>query len=141
MTNNGIAAYQWTQVQIPTNMGPQGPVVILQGSNTATPIFVAPILPYDITLAFSLKVMDSDGGAVSNNPTIVYVIVKHNPNNIGPTTPGTTIIQPQELKQQQSHPPIVPNNNSILPPLQTNHAPSASLPQTGLTTIHNQAVP
>jgi hypothetical protein len=99
MTNNGIAAYQWTQVQIPSNTGLQTPIIALQEANTATPTFVAPVLPYDITLALSLKVIDSDGGAVSSNPTIVYVMVKHNPNNIGPTgsnTPSTTIIQPQQ---------------------------------------------
>lgn len=80
-------------------------------------------------LAFSLRVTDSDGGAVSNNPSIVYVMVKHNPNNIGPTentgdssnTPGTTVIQPQQL-----HPPIVLNNNVInTPPLLSNSAPSS----------------
>jgi hypothetical protein len=64
--------------------------------------------------------MDSDGGAVSINPSIVYVIIKHNPNNICPTgssnTPGTTIIQPQAQQQQQpSHQPIIPNTNMISP--------------------------
>jgi hypothetical protein len=42
------------------------------------------------------RVLDRDGGAVSSNPTIVYVIVKHNPNiigTIGGNTPGTAIIQ------------------------------------------------
>jgi hypothetical protein len=52
--------------------------------------------------------MDSDAGAASLNPTIVYVMVKHYPNNIGTAgggTPGPTIIQPQQQHQQ-----IVPNN-------------------------------
>jgi hypothetical protein len=75
ITNNGITAYQWIQVQIPsTSTTPpavQSPVVLLQGANTATPTFVAPILPYDTMLAFSLKVMNSAGGAVNSNPTIV----------------------------------------------------------------------
>ena len=52
----------------------------LQRANTATPTFVAPMIPYDTMLAFGLKVLDSDGGAVSSNPTIVYVMVKHHPN-------------------------------------------------------------
>ena len=86
---NGIAAYQWTQVQIPSNIGVQhiydAPWYCKQGPNTATPTFVAPMLPYDIMLAFSMKVLDSDGGAVNSNPAIVYVMVKHNPNNIGTT--------------------------------------------------------
>lgn len=80
ITNNGIAAYQWTQVQIPTTStttpAVQSPVVMLQGANTGTPTFVAPVLPYDTMLAFSLKVMDSDGGSVSSNPAIVYVMIK-----------------------------------------------------------------
>ena len=101
---NGIAAYQWTQVQIPITSTTtiQSPVVMLQGSNTATPTFVAPVLPYDTMLAFSLKAMDSDGGSVSSNPAIVYVMIKHNPNNVGTTggnTPGTIIIQPQQQQQ------------------------------------------
>ena len=99
----------------------------IQGANTATPTFVAPILPYDTMLAFSLKVLDSDGGAVSTNPTIVYIMIKHNPNNIGATggnTPGTNIIQPQQPQQQPQ--PIVPNKNAISPPSQLNSAPSTS---------------
>ncbi len=128
--NNGILAYQRTQVQITSNsvVRPSVPSVVLQGANTATPTFVAPLLPYDTMLAFSLKVMDRDGGAVSGSPSIVYVMVKHNPNNIGITgasTPGTTIIQPQQQPQQQQQQPIVPNNNA---PSRLNSAPSTSLP-------------
>ena len=56
--------------------------VTLIGANTATPTFGAPLLPNGNTamLIFSLRVMDSDGGAVSSNPALVYVILK--PNNI-----------------------------------------------------------
>lgn len=111
--NNGIVAYQWTQIQFPSNPGVQTPVVILQGANTATPTFVAPILPYDTMLAFSLRVMDSDGGALSTNPAIVYVTVKHNPglnNNpqfgAGNAAPGNTINQPQQQHEQSITPPI-----------------------------------
>ena len=136
ITNNGIAAYQWTQVQIPTTSSTtpavQSPVVMLQGANTGTPTFVASVLPYDTMLAFSLKVMDSDGGSVSTNPAIVYVMIKHNPNNIGTTggnTPGTIIIQPQQQQQQQQQQqPIVPNNNA---PSQPNSPPTSSPPQIG----------
>ena len=136
ITNNGIAAYQWTQVQIPTTStttpAVQSPVVMLQGANTGTPTFVAPVLPYDTMLAFSLKVMDSDGGSVSSNPAIAYVMIKHNPNNIGTTggnTPGTIIIQPQQQQQ-----PIVPNNNA---PSQPNSPPTSSPPQIGSPHLQN----
>ena len=47
-----------------------------------------------------------------SNPAVVYVTVKHNPNDIGTiggNTPRTNIIPPQ---QQQ---PIVPNSNAISP--------------------------
>ncbi len=139
---NGIAAYQWTQVQIPNTStstpAVKSPVVILQGANSATPTFVAPILPYDTMLAFSLKVLDSDGGAVNSNPTIVYIMIKHNPNNIGAiggNTPGTTIHQPQQQQQ-----PIVPNNNALSPPSQPNSAPSTS-PQIRSPNTQNTAPP
>ena len=112
---------------------------MLQGPNTATPAFVAPILPSDTMLAFSLKVIDSDGGAASSNPSIVYVMVKHNPNNIGTTggnTPGTTILQPQHQQPQQ---PIVPNNNAMPP--QPNSVPSTSLSQLGSPNTQNTVPP
>ena len=125
INNHGIAAYQWTQIPTPTpttTSGVQTPAVITpQGANTPTPTFVAPILPYDTILAFSLKVMDSDGGAVNSNPAIVYVYVRHNPNNNGPTTGGSsgntagTIVNPQEQQQ-----PLVPNNNLAPAPSQRN---------------------
>jgi len=101
-----------------SNIGVQTSVVpvTLQRANTATPIFVTPMVPYDITLAFSVKVLDSDGGAVNSNPAIVYVMVKHNPNNIGTTggnVPGITAIQPQQ--QQQQLQPIVPIKMQSVP--------------------------
>jgi hypothetical protein len=53
---------------------------------------------------------------------------------------ATTIMQ---LQKQQLHQPVIPNNNSISPSsLPSNwNGPSSSLPQTGLSAIHNQAVP
>jgi hypothetical protein len=86
-----IAAYKWTQL-------PNGIPVTLTGANTATPTFTAPVVPKDTVLAFSLRVVEDHGG-VNANPAVVYVMVKHIPNNIGTTggiTPGTTIIQPQQ---------------------------------------------
>ena len=71
------------------------------------------MVPTDTVLAFSLRVLDNHG-AVSTNPSVVYVTVKHNPNNIGTTggnTPGTNIIQPQQQQQ-----PIIPNSNPIRTP-------------------------
>jgi chitinase len=74
-----IIAYQWTQ--IPNN----GAVpVTLLGSNTATPIFRAPVVPTDTILMFSLRVVDSDGGTISTNPTIAYVLVRHDLNTAIP---------------------------------------------------------
>jgi len=123
--NRGIAAYQWTQ--IPATPGAQISAVVLQGANTATPTFVSPVLPYDTILAFSLKAIDSDGGAASNNPAVVYVYVKHNPNNI-PTTGGNTLGTTGNPQEQQ---PLVPNNNNLVTtaPTQTN-LPSATFPPT-----------
>ncbi len=70
-------------------------------------------------------------GVVSNNPAVVYAMVKHN-RNIGPSgssnIPSAIITQPQ---LQQLHQPIIPNNNAISP------LPSSSLPQTGLPAIRN----
>jgi K319-like protein/Big-like domain-containing protein/NHL repeat-containing protein/6-bladed beta-propeller protein len=119
----GIAAYQWTQ--LPTNGGV--PVALI-GGDTATPYFIAPKLPYDnAILAFSLRVMDNHG-VVSNNPAVVYVMVKHIPSlniitngpfNGGSITPGvTTLIPPtQHQQQQQPYQPIVPNTPNIVYPL------------------------
>ncbi|PWU81272.1 MAG: hypothetical protein DLM72_07765 [Candidatus Nitrosopolaris wilkensis] len=106
-----VVTYQWTQL-------PTGVAVILTGSNTATPTFTAPVVYTDTVLAFSLRVLDNHG-ALSTNPAVVFVMVKHNPTN-GGNVPGTTIIQPHQ--QQQA---IVPNNNAISRP---------SLPQIGSPT-------
>jgi hypothetical protein len=105
-TGGVVVGYQWTQ------LATVGVPVLLVGANTATPTFTVPMVPTDTVLAFSLRVLD-DHGAVSTNPVVVYVMVKHNPNNIGTIgggTPGTTAIQPQQQQQ-----PIVPNNNEISP--------------------------
>jgi hypothetical protein len=99
--------------------------VKLTGANTATPTLTTPIVPTDTALAFSLRVLDNHG-AISTNPSVVYVTVKHNPNNIGTiggNTPGTSVIQPQ---QQQ---PIVPNNNEISPHSQPNSPFTSPPPQ------------
>jgi hypothetical protein len=104
-TGGVVVGYQWTQLA-------GGVPVILTGANTATPTLTTPIVPSDTVLAFSLRVMDNHG-ALSTNPAVVYVMVKHNPNNVGTTggnTPGTTVIQPPQ--QQQS---IAPNNIEISP--------------------------
>jgi hypothetical protein len=129
INNYGIAAYQWTQIPTTTTSGVQTPAVILQGANTATPTFVAPILPYDTILAFSLKVIDSDGRTISSNPAIVNVYVKHNPNNNSPTTggsnsntPGTAVNQQQQL--------VSPNNNLVPYPSQPSAFPTLP-PQIG----------
>jgi hypothetical protein len=95
--------------------------VILIGANTATPYFIAPKLPYDNTiLVFRLRVMDNHG-AVSIDPAIVYVMVKHNNPNTGPTT-SPNANQPQ----QQPFQSIVPNK--VLPtPSQPNVSPSPQI--------------
>ena len=113
-------------------MQTSGTPVSLNGANTATQAFTAPVVATDTVLAFSLRVVDNHG-AVSTNPAVVYVMVKQNPNVIsnsgatGGITPGTTIIQPQQQQQ-----PIVPNNNAINPPSQLK-----SFPQKGSPTSQN----
>jgi hypothetical protein len=105
-TGGIVVGYRWTQ------LATTGVPVLLVGANTASPTFAVPMVPTDTVLAFSLRVMDNHG-AISTNPAVVYVKVKHSPNNIGTiggNTPGTTVIQPQ--RQQQ---PISPNNNEISP--------------------------
>jgi hypothetical protein len=82
-----ILAYSWTQLP-----SAAGVPVTLSGSNTATPTFRATLLPNEntATLIFSLRVMDSDGGAVSTNPALVYVFVKHNSAVIASGSGGTS---------------------------------------------------
>ena len=77
-------------------------------------------------LIFSLRVMDSAGGAVSTNPSLVYVILK--PNNItgtpasgiGSTVPGINQQNPPIPPNpgiNQQNPPIPPNpGNAIFAP-------------------------
>jgi hypothetical protein len=92
-----VVEYQWTQLST-------GVPVILTGANTATPTFAVPMVPTDTVLAFSLRVLDNHGG-VSTNPAVVYVMVKHNLNNIGTAggnTPRSTVIQPQQQSNQVS---------------------------------------
>jgi hypothetical protein len=130
--NHGIAGYQWIQIPATYSGAQTSVVVTLQGANTPTPTFVAPILPYDTILAFSLRVVDTDGGAVSGNPAIVYVYVKHNPipNNNNPSIGGGSgsnvpgnIINPQQQQQ-----PLVPNNNNNFVPAAPSQ-PTSSPPQ------------
>ena len=118
-----LVAYSWTQV--PSSGGV--PVTLI-GANTATPTFSAPLLPSGNTamLIFSLRVMDSDGGAVSSNPSLVYVILK--PNNItgtpasgvGGTVPGINQQNPQipptpGINQQNPQIPPTPGINQQNP--------------------------
>jgi peptidoglycan/xylan/chitin deacetylase (PgdA/CDA1 family) len=122
--NRMIIAYQWTQV-------PVGLPVNITGANTPTPMFKAPMLPYDTTLAFSLRVMSNDG-MISSNPAIVYVMVKHYTGastaigNGGttiqqqPTTPKQQPLSP--FQQQQSLPPI--QQQQIIPSPQQQQQPS-----------------
>ena len=71
--NNGGSIVGYQGVQMPTT---DGVPVTLTGINTASPYFIAPKVPFDKTiLAFSLRVLDNHG-AVSTNPTVVYVMVK-----------------------------------------------------------------
>jgi hypothetical protein len=117
-TGGVVVGYQWTQLAI------TGVPVLLVGANTATPTFSVPMVPTDTVLAFSLRVLDNHG-SVSTNPSVVYVSVKHNPNNIGTiggNTPRTSVIPPQQQQQLQ---PIVPNNNEISTHSQPN-SPSTS---------------
>jgi hypothetical protein len=53
-----------------------GVPVTLSGANTPTPTFIAPIVPKDTVLGFSLKVMD-DHGSISTNPAVAYIMIKH----------------------------------------------------------------
>ena len=104
-----MVAYSWTQV--PSSAGV--PVTLI-GANTATPTFTAPLLPNGNTamLIFSLRVMDSDGGAVSTNQALVYVILK--PNNITGSSSG---IGSMVSGINQQPPPITPKSgNTIFTP-------------------------
>jgi hypothetical protein len=102
-TGGVVVAYQWTQLTT-------GVHVILTGANTATPTLTTPIVPSDTVLAFGLRVQDNHG-AVSNNPVVVYVMIKHNSSNIPASS--NSINQLQKQKQQQlplptPHSPNIP---------------------------------
>jgi hypothetical protein len=125
--NKMIVAYQWIQL-------PVGVPVNITGANTPTPTFTAPMLPYDTTLAFSLRVMSNDG-LVSSNQAVAYVMVKHYSatNNIGSSS---GVQQPQQQQQlssqvQQQQQPIVPSQpqQSAVPPIQQQLIPSPSQQQ------------
>ena len=90
-----------------------GVPVTLIGANTATPTFSAPLLPNGNTamLIFSLRVMDSDGGAVSTN-SLVYVILK--PNNITGSSSG--IGSTVSGINQQPPPITLKSGNTIFTP-------------------------
>src|SRR5207249_4687251 len=105
---NKVVAYQWTQL-------PTGVPVTLVGANTATPTFTASVVNTGTVLGLSLRVMDNHG-AISTNPAIVYVMVKHSPN-IGPTTGSSNAPSSNANKPQQQHPlqSIVPNNLQPIP--------------------------
>ena len=81
----------------------------MAGANTPTPIFTAPMLPYDTTLAFSLQVMSNDG-QVSSNRAIAYVEVKQYSGSGG--------IPQQQLPQQQPQQQLPPVQQQIMPPQQ-----------------------
>jgi hypothetical protein len=104
-----IVAYSWTQVP---NSG--GVPVTLIGANTASPTFRAPLLPNENTvmLVFSLRVMESDGGAVSSNPATVYVFVKNNIATSPASVAGSTIVAPA----QHTIPTLPNSGNSIFTP-------------------------
>jgi len=124
--NKMIIAYQWVQL-------PVGVPVNMTGPNTPTPTFTAPTLPYDTTLAFSLRVMSNDG-LVSSNQAVVYVMIKHYSatNNIGSSS-GVQQPQQQPLPSQvqQQQQPIVPSQpqQSAVPPIQQQIIPSPSQQQ------------
>jgi hypothetical protein len=95
--NRAIIAYQWTQLPI-------GIPVNITGANTPTPRFTAPMLPYDTTLAFSLRVVSNDG-MVSSNSAVVYVMVKH---YSGANSISSSGIQQQMIPPQQQQPQSFP---------------------------------
>jgi hypothetical protein len=105
-----VVAYSWTQV--PSSAGVP---VTLVGANTATPTFRAPLLPNGnpALLIFSLRVMDSDGGAVSSNQALVYVMLKHN-NITG--APASGVGSPVSGINQQAPPIISKAGNAIFAP-------------------------
>jgi hypothetical protein len=107
----GIVGYQWTQLAT-------GIPVTLTGPNTATPAFTDPVVPTDNTvLAFSLRVIDNHG-AVSTNPTVVYIMVKHNNVATSTATAGAGSSIGSIINNQQTPPPLTTPNtgNTIFVP-------------------------
>jgi len=90
-TGSVLVAYQWTQLTT-------GIPVVLTGANTATPTLTTPIVPSDTVLAFALRVQDNHG-AVSTNPTVVYVMIKHNSSNIPASSNSMNQLQKQQPQQ------------------------------------------
>ncbi len=110
-TGGIIVAYQWTQLAT-------GVPVILTGANTATPTLTTPIVPSDTVLAFSLRIMDNQG-AISSNPSIVYVMVKHHiAGGTAGSVPTTGLGANQQ--QQQPLPSHLPQPSIITIPSQPN---------------------
>jgi hypothetical protein len=103
-----ILGYSWTQL---ASNG--GVTVPLAAAGTATPTFTAPLLPdgKPVMLIFSLRVIDSDGGAVSSNPALAYIVVKPEAAN----GPSSNSGGPGGINQQTI--PIIPNTgNTVLVP-------------------------
>jgi hypothetical protein len=97
-TGNVVVGYQWTQ------LATIGVPVILTGADTATPTLITPTVPSDTVLAFSLRIMDNHG-AISSNPSIVYLMVKH---HVAGGTTSSTPTTGFHINQQQQPPPQLP---------------------------------
>jgi hypothetical protein len=100
-TGGVVVAYHWTQLTT-------GVPVILTGANKATPSLTTPIVPSDTVLAFGLRVQDNHG-AVSNNPVVVYVMIKHNSSNIPACNNSINQLQKQQHQQLPLPTPHSPN--------------------------------
>ena len=81
---DSISSYNWVQTE--------GSLVILQGTNTATPSFTAPPITEDTVLRFNLTVADSNG-LTSINPDSIAVTVRNIDGNID--LPPIAIITPE----------------------------------------------
>ncbi|MFL6496856.1 MAG: hypothetical protein ACJ703_10600, partial [Nitrososphaera sp.] len=97
-----ITAYQWTQLHSPGAV----PVNLIGGPNIPTPMFIAPMLPYDTALAFGLRVLASDGG-VSTNDAVVHVMVKRYAGPMTTAGGGAPLAfqQPPSSQSQLQQPP------------------------------------
>jgi hypothetical protein len=102
-TGGVVVAYQWTQLAT-------GVPVVLTGANTATPTFTTPIVPSDTILAFSLRIMDNHS-AISSNPSIVHVMIKHHVAGGTTSSVPTSVFGINQQQQKLSHhqqSPIIP---------------------------------